>query len=152
MFTNAQILAAVLNHWAQPALQVLLGGKLSNIPFLANIEAKIKSTGWVSPMWNLGSEIVPLLRPVSSKLVEPFLANYLNNVPDSYIPELAHGIVDGAIEKGSLSFFEGNIQFEREDLQELKKLLMYNLPIKETTEKYTVICEEPNPQGKKDAA
>lgn len=147
MFSNAQKLAAVLNKWAQPAIQGLLGGRLGQLPFVANIDAKLRSTGWVSPMWSLSKEIAPLMDGLSSSLVEPMLARYLQGIPDSAIPELAHKIVNDAIKNGSLSLFEGKVEFEKDDLEELKTLLQYNLPIGETPNSYEVLTEEPSPQG-----
>ena len=52
-----------------------------------------------------------------------------------------------AIKNGGLSLFEGKVEFEPEDLEELKTLLKYNLPIKEATSSYSVLTEEPTPQG-----
>lgn len=116
------------------------------LPFMANLEAKIKSTGWVSPMWNLSKELSPLMSGISSKLVEPLLERYLQGVPDEAIPQLAHSIVNNALKEGNLSLLEGNIVFEREDLEELSNLLRYNLPIEEEAT-YEVLEEEPISQG-----
>ena len=137
MWTNRQILAAVLNKWAQPAIQSLIGSKMSKLPFLSNVENKIKSMGWVSPMWSLGNEISPLFNGLSSSLVEPLISKYLQDVPDEAIPELAHSIVNDAIKNGGLTLFEGNVVFELEDLEELQKLIRYNLPVR-ITEHYEV--------------
>jgi hypothetical protein len=147
MFSNAQKLAAVLNKWAQPAIQGLLGSRLGQLPFIANIDAKLRSTGWVSPMWSLSKEIAPLMDGLSSSLVEPMLARYLQGIPDSAIPELAHKVVDDAIKVGILSLFEGKVEFEKDDLEELKMLLQYNLPINVSANSYEVLTEEPTPQG-----
>lgn len=147
MFSNAQKLAAVLNKWAQPAIQGLLGSRLGQLPFIANIDAKLRSTGWVSPMWSLSKEIAPLMDGLSSSLVEPMLARYLQGIPDSAIPELAHKVVDDAIKVGSLSLFEGKVEFEKDDLEGLKMLLQYNLPINVSANSYEVLTEEPTPQG-----
>ena len=147
MYSNAQKLAAVLNKWAQPAIQELIGGNLSRMPFLASIETKIKSTGWVSPMWSIAKEISPVLDGVSSSLIEPFIAKYISGIPDECIPQLAHNVVDDAIKNGGLSLFEGKVEFEPEDLEELKTLLKYNLPIQESAASYSVLTEEPTPQG-----
>lgn len=140
MFTNRQILAAVLNKWMQPALQQLAGAKLMRLPFLANIEAKIKSTGWVSPMWSMGSEIAPLLGGVATQVVEPLIAEYLQGIPDQAIPKMAHQMVENAMKQGQLVLFEGNVVFELCDLEELQKLLKFNLPIVEE-ESYHVKTE-----------
>ena len=131
MYTNRQILAAVLNKWMQPALSQLAGAKLMRLPFLANLEAKIKSTGWVSPMWSIANEVTPLLSGVASQVIEPIIAEYLQGIPDQAIPKMAHQLVENAIKQGQLSLFEGNVVFELCDLEELQKLLKYNLPIKE---------------------
>lgn len=144
-YSNAQILSAVLAKWGQPLAEAVVGGKLMRLPFLANIESKIKSTGWVSPMWSLGKEISPLLGNVSSKMLEPIIANYIKGVPDVMLPQLAHSIVDNAITAGGLKLFEDNIEIELEDLKELKRLLRYNLPIT-LVDEYEVRTE-PMPQG-----
>lgn len=129
------------------AIQELIGGNLSRMPFLASIETKIKSTGWVSPMWSIVKEISPVLDGVSSSLIEPFIAKYISGIPDESIPQLAHNVVDDAIKNGGLSLFEGKVEFEPEDLEELKTLLKYNLPIQESAASYSVLTEEPTPQG-----
>lgn len=147
MYSNAQKLAAVLNKWAQPAIQGLLGTRLRQLPFIANIDAKLRSTGWVSPMWSISKEISPLLDGLSSSLVEPMLARYLQGIPDEAIPELAHKVVEDAIRNGGLSMFEGKVEFETDDLEELRTLLRYNLPVPEKTGSYEVLTEEPIPQG-----
>ena len=147
MYSNTQKLAAVLNKWAQPAIQGLLGTRLGQLPFIANIDAKLRSTGWVSPMWSISKEISPLLDGLSSSLVEPMLARYLQGIPDEAIPELAHKVVEDAIRNGGLSLFEGKVEFETDDLEELRTLLRYNLPVPEKTGSYEVLTEEPIPQG-----
>ena len=139
MYSNAQKLAAVLNKWAQPAIQGLLGTRLGQLPFIANIDAKLRSTGWVSPMWSISKEISPLLDGLSSSLVEPMLARYLQGIPDEAIPELAHKVVEDAIRNGGLSLFEGKVEFETDDLEELRTLLRYNLPVPEKTGSYEVL-------------
>lgn len=141
MFSNRQILAAVLNKWLQPALQQMASTKLMQLPFLSNIEAKVKSTGWVSPMWSMANEVAPLLGGVTTQLVEPMISQYLQGIPDQAIPKIAHQLVENAIKQGQLSLFEGNVVFELCDLEELQRLLKYNLPIKEE-ECYKVKTEE----------
>lgn len=141
MWNNRQILAAVLNKWVQPAIQGLIGNKMSKLPFLSGVENKIKAMGWVSPMWSLGNEISPLFNGLSSSLVEPLISKYLQDIPDEAIPQLAHNIVNDAIKNGGLTLFEGNVVFELEDLEELQKLLRYNLPIS-VTEHYEVKIDE----------
>lgn len=144
--SNAKILSAVLAKWGQPIVATFTSGKLSRIPLLANIEAKIKSTGWVSPNWTLMQDVMPLLGGISSQMIEPIIGNYLKGIPDEMIPTLAHTIVDNGIANGGISLFEDNIELEVEDLEELKKLLKWNLPIV-ASESYEVKECEPTSQG-----
>ena len=82
-------------------------------------------------MWSLGNEVAPLLGGVTTQLVEPMIGQYLQGIPDEAIPRMAHQLVENAIKQGQLTLFEGNVVFELCDLEELQKLLKYNLPIKE---------------------
>lgn len=136
-YTNSQILSAVLNAWLQPIVQQLAGQRLSSIPLLNGIENKIRSTGWVRPNWSLAAELAPFIQEVSGTLLEPFINSYLSKIPDEAIPSMVHSIVDKAITNGEMSLFDGNIHFDKSDLEELKQLLIYNLPMEET-ERYVV--------------
>lgn len=139
--SNREILSAVLLKWGQPAIESIAGGKLMQLPFLANLEAKIKATGWVSPMWSMSKELAPLMGGISSQVITPLLANYLKDIPDEAIPRMAHSIVENAIKNGGISLMEGNVVFEEEDMVELQKLLRYNLPVTES-EEYQVKLNE----------
>lgn len=128
-YTNSQILSAVLNKWLQPVVNQLAGGKLSQIPLFAGIEEKIRSTGWVSRSWSLSAELAPLIQRMTGSVLEPFIRSFLSSVPDGAIPQLAHSMVDSALAQGELSMFEGNLVFDKSDLENLKKLIDYNLPL-----------------------
>lgn len=128
-YTNSQILSAVLNRWLQPVVQQLAGQKLSSIPLLAGIENKIRSTGWVRPSWSLSAELAPFMQTITGTMLEPVINGYLSNIPDDAIPEMAHAIVDQAITNGGWTFFDGNLTFDKEDMESLKHLLDYNLPL-----------------------
>lgn len=140
MINNAYKLSAVLTQWINPVVQQFAAGRMASLPFVQLIENKVKSSGWVSPAWSLASEISPLLNNVSGALVQPLLQRYISSVPDEQLPKMAHRIVDEAIKQGSLSLMEGRVVFEKEDLEELKQLLNYNLPISQE-EEYEVITE-----------
>lgn len=142
MFTNAQILSAVINKWAQPLVKTLLAGKFGSIGFIQNLEAKVRSTGWVSPNWSLIQDIAPIMEGVTGSVVGPILSQYLSQIDDASIPKMAHDIVDEALKQGNLTLFEGKITLDTEDLIELKQLLNYNLPVSEG-QVYKVITEEP---------
>lgn len=130
MFTNQQKLAAVLTKWVQPAVQQLASQRLDSMPFLAGLTNKIRATGWVSPQWSIGTELAPMMQGLSGAVIEPFILSQIQQIPDESIPQMAHSIVDEALKHGQLSLFEGNVVFEKEDIEELKKLLDYNLPVK----------------------
>lgn len=128
-YTNAQILSAVLNKWLQPVVLQLSQTKMQSFGFVQAIENKVKSTGWVSPNWTLTRELAPIIEPITNSIVQPMLNKYLANIPDEAIPAMAHGIIDRAMANGQLELMEGKFVFEKEDLQELKNLLNYNLPL-----------------------
>lgn len=142
MYTNAQILSAVINKWSQPLIKTLLGSKVQSIGFIQALENKVKSSGWVSPNWSMMAELSPIMESVTGSIMAPVLNKYLSMVDDASIPQMAHDIVDEALKQGKLSILEGKIELETEDLIELKNLLNYNLPIKEG-QTYKVITEEP---------
>lgn len=141
-YTNSQILAAVLNRFIQPVVTQFAQMKLGSMPFVQMIETKLKNTGWVSNNWSLTQEISPMIEPVTGNIVKPFINKYLSNIPDEAIPNVAHAIVDKALEKGSLEILEGKLILDKHDLEELKKLLEYNLPLDKTKE-YDVITSPP---------
>lgn len=128
MATNARILGAVLNKWAQPLITTFVSGNIQSIPFVQGLQNKIRSMGWVSNQWTLMKEISPLMESVTGNLIAPIVERYLSNVSDESIPKMAHAIVDDALKKGELVLMEGKIVFEEADLKQLKRLLELNLP------------------------
>lgn len=132
-YTNSQILSAVLSRWLRPMVQQLAGQRLASIPLLSGIENKIRSTGWVRPSWSMAGELAPLMQNVTDVLLEPLLRGWLAKVPDEALPQLAHSLTDQAIANGGWSLFDGNVTFDKSDLQELKELLEYNLPLGAST-------------------
>lgn len=97
------------------------------------------SSGLVGQGYSLAEDIKPLMRPVVDALIEPMLAQYMGNIPDEAIPQVARNIVDKIKEDGgTLSVFDGLLTFEEADITELDELLQKNLPI-EAADRYTVI-------------
>ena len=129
MHSNVEILSAVVAKWLQPLVATIAASKIDKIPFLANIESKIKSTGWVCPDWSITSELSPFMPSVAQIFIEPALRNAMGNIADDQIPAFAFGLVNTAIENGSLEILDGNVKFDRDDLQRLRRLLELNLPL-----------------------
>ena len=140
MYSNVEILSAVIAKWVQPLITSIATANLSKIPFVGNIEAKIKASGWVSPNWNIANELSPFMPSVSQAMIKPALLNALSGISDDQVPAFAYGIVDTAIERGSLEILDGNVKFNKEDLLQLRRLLELNLPL--PTESYKVKEEE----------
>lgn len=140
MYSNAQILAAVVNKWAQPFIGQLIAGKVGSIPALGMVENWVKNLGIVSPNYSIVKDLMPIVGGASEIVVQPMLSRYLSMVDDATLPAMAHGIVDKAIENGELSLAEGFLTFEENDLKRLKRLLELNLPL-EKSECYTVKTE-----------
>ena len=128
-FTNAQILAAVLNRWLQPLVQQFAGQRVSGIPLFAMMENKIRSTGLVPQSWSLAAEFSPFMQSITGTVIEPLISSYLSNFPDEAIPDMAHSIVDKAISDGGMSLMNGYLSFDKADMEQLKKLLGANLPL-----------------------
>ena len=140
MYSNVEILSAVIAHWIQPLVTSIAAANMNKIPFIGNIEAKIKASGWVSQKWNIASELSPFMPSVSQAMIKPALLNALSGISDDQVPAFAYGIVDTAIEKGYLEILDGNVKFDKDDLLKLRRLLELNLPL--PTESYKVKEEE----------
>jgi hypothetical protein len=129
MYTNSQILAAVVSQWLQPLIGSVVAGKVGNIPMLGAAENWVKNLGIVSPNYSIMKDLMPIIGGASDVIIVPMLSKYLEKVDDASLPAMAHGIVDKAIENGELSLAEGFITFEEPDLKRLKRLLELNLPL-----------------------
>lgn len=129
MYTNSQILAAVVSQWMQPLIGSFVGSKIGNIPMLGAAENWVKNLGIVSPNYSIIKDLMPIIGGASDVIVVPMLNKYLSMMDDASLPAMAHGIVDKAIENGELSLAEGFVTFEEPDLKRLKRLLELNLPL-----------------------
>lgn len=132
MYSNAQILAAILNHVGQPIIYQIMSSRLQNAQFVTMAENWVRNLGIAGPNWSLTSELMPFVEPLSGAVVEPLLARYISNVPDDMIPSMAHSIVDKAIKNGGMTFCDGNVIIDVNDLNEVKKLLNANMPFTRT--------------------
>lgn len=138
--TNKEILTAVLIEWAKPTIPVLLGNRLSSIPVLGMIENWVRNKGIAPSNWSIAQDISPLIQGAAYNILEPIIVSKMESIPDEYIPQMAHGIVDAAIQNGEFKMFGGYITFDKSDLQELKNYLDYNLPYT-SKERYQVITK-----------
>ena len=77
----------------------------------------------------MAAELAPFMTTMTGTMLEPLINSYLSKVPDEAIPQMAHAIVEQAIANGGWSLFDGNLTFDKSDMEELKKLLDYNLPL-----------------------
>ncbi len=141
MYSNATILAAVLNKVLQPLIVTFANSKMQSTAFVQGAENWVRATGLVSGNWSIMSELSPLIQPITGSIVQPMLTKYLANVPDDAIPAMAHNFIDEAIKVGELTILEGYITFEKADLSEIKRLLNINLPHKTGAEGYIVKTE-----------
>lgn len=131
MYTNAQILSAVLSNWLQPLIGSIVASKVGNVPFLGAAENWIKNLGIVSHNYSIMADIMPIIGGASNVVIAPALNRFLAQVDDAALPAMAHGIVDRAIENEELVLAEGFLTFELADLKKLKRLLEINLPMGE---------------------
>lgn len=138
MATNAEILSAIVNKWAQPLIGTFVNNHMQSLPFVQAIQNKVRSLGWVSTKWTLLGELSPIMESLSGSLITPYLNRYLAQIDDASIPKMAHSIVDNALKNGELRLFEGMVVFEESDLRALKRLLDLNLPY-DKNEEITII-------------
>lgn len=120
MITNSYKLAAVITKWIHPNIQQIALSYLGS-----NQQLRM---------------LMPFVNYISDNTVTKAINGFLSRVPDGMLPDMAHSIVDDAIKQGGFTI--GNLIFDTKDLQELKNLLSYNLPL-EKTEEYTVITSSP---------
>lgn len=146
--TNKEILTAVLIEWAKPTIPVLLGNRISSIHVLGMIENWVKNKGIAPSNWTILQDISPIIQGAAYNILEPIIVSKMGKIPDEYIPQMAHGIVDAAIQNGEFKMFGGYITIDKSDLEELKIYLDYNLPYT-PIERYQVITKKPEEAGNK---
>lgn len=138
--SNKDILVAVVIEWLKPVIPAFLGNKINQIPALSMFENWVKNTGIAPQGWSIAQDITPLIQGAAYDIIAPIIIPKLDGVNDEIIPQIAHGIVDAAIQNEELQFLGGNLIFKKEDLIELKKYLDCNLPYNpKEEEKYHVI-------------
>lgn len=138
-FSNAKILAAVVTEWLrQPILQIA-ASKVGSLPMMQNLQKTAIGWGLVGGNYNIATDVKPLTEPVVNSLLLPFFESQFSRISDSAIPQMAHGMVDEILNNGGkFSILNGMVDFEEDDILELKGLLDKNLPLNEA-ENYHVI-------------
>ena len=131
-WSNAQKLAAVVSFWARPALTQLATSRLSSLPMMQNLQQSIVASGLVSQAYNISADLMPIMAPVISNLLQPYLEKQLAQLPDESIPALARDVLAEAEKKGSMSILDGFLTLEAQDIQELRQLVEKNLPMAES--------------------
>lgn len=139
MYTNRQIVSAVLAKWLEPlASGLLIGNFLKSMPAIQALDNKIRNTGWVSQEWSIARELEPLIGGASSSIITPLIEGLLTSVPDDSLVGMTYGIIDKAYGMGELSILDKKICFDRNDIQRLRELMEKNLP-RNDEETYNVI-------------
>ena len=69
------------------------------------------------------------MESVTGNIIAPMIERYVSGLDDAAIPKMVHAVVDDALKSGELSLFEGKVVFERSDLEQLKRLLVLNMPL-----------------------
>ena len=138
VYTNAQILAAVVSHWARPAVIQVATARLSQLPILQSLQASVVGSGVVNGAYNIANDIQPLMAPLVNNLLTPYLEKQFSQVPDAALPLLARDILAEAERLGSYSIMDGFLTLDKSDIAELKQLVDKNLPLAER-DSYIVI-------------
>lgn len=138
-YTNAQKLSAVLSEWARPGISQIATSKLCNLSMLKSFQQTMVGSGLVGQNYSIASEILPFANNAANILIQPMLCRYLSHIPDESLPQLAHSVVDTAMQQPSFSVLDGLVEFTQEDMTELKDLLVKNLPVCSIHEAYHVL-------------
>jgi hypothetical protein len=143
MYSNTEILTAVIVTWAKPMVDEIVANRLGNLQPVATASEWVKKYFPVPNNYSIVNDISFLAVPASEMMVGNFVRQGLEklNVSDKDVPAYAARIVDSLIEqadkKGCVSLFN-TVEIEKSDLEKLRYLLRKNLPVEETA-KYEVI-------------
>lgn len=127
-YSNAQILAAVVSHWARPAITQIAMSKLAGLPLLRSIQQAAVGMGLVGGSYNIMNDLQLLVQPALNNILQPYLERQFSQLPDEALPGLARDIIAEAQAKGSYSLMEGLVIFDGDDIAELGALIEKNLP------------------------
>ena len=128
-YSNAQKLAAVVSHWARPAITQLATSRLASLPMVQNLQQMAIGSGLVSSAYNISADLMPLVQPLANNLLQPYLCRIFAQVPDEALPQLARDILAEAERQGSYSIMDGFLTLELQDIRELQNLVNKNLPL-----------------------
>lgn len=143
MYSNTEILTAVIVTWAEPMVDEIVANRLGNLQPVATASEWVKKYFPVPNNYSIVNDLSFLAVPASEMMVGNFVRQGLEklNVKDQDVPAYAARIVDSLIEeagkKGCVSLFN-TIELEKSDLEKLRYLLRKNLPVGEFT-KYEVV-------------
>lgn len=127
-YSNAQILAAVVSHWARPAVTQIAVSKMASLPMVQAIQQSIVGSGLVNSTYNIANDLLPLVTPAVNNVLQPYLEQQFAKIPDEAIPNLARDVIAEAEKQGSYSLMDGVLVLDAEDIEELKQLIEKNLP------------------------
>lgn len=143
MYSNIEILTAVIVTWAKPMVDEIVANRLGNLQPVATASEWVKKYFPVPNNYSIVNDLSFLAVPASEMMVGNFVRTGLEklNVRDQDIPayaaKLVESMIDEAGKKGSVSLFN-TVEIEKSDLEKLRYLLRKNLPVDEC-EKYEVI-------------
>ena len=143
MYSNVEILTAVLVTWAKPMVDEIVENRLGSLQPVAAASEWIKKYFPVPNNYTIVRDLSFLAMPAFEIMVGNFVRTGLGklDIKDPDIPAYANKIVNSLIEqandKGCISLFN-TVEIEKGDLEKLRYLLQKNLPVEEYA-KYEVI-------------
>lgn len=143
MYSNRQILSAVLANWAKPLIDEVLVSRLGSLQQVAAANEWVKKYFPVAKNYSIVKELAFLAVPATEIIIEPIVGKAIDKIgiADEQIPAYATKIVDALLDeadkKKKVTLFN-TIELEKSDFEKLKSLLEKNLPFEET-ETYKVI-------------
>lgn len=143
MYSNTEILTAVIVTWAKPMVDKVLASLLSQYQPVVAANEWVKKYFPVANNYSIVNDLSFLAVPASEMVIEPFVKNGIaklgiqdQDIP-AYVAKLVDSMIEQADKKGCVSLFN-TIELEKSDLEKLRYLLRKNLPVGEFT-KYEVV-------------
>ena len=134
MYTNVQILSAVISKWAKPLINQVLVSRLGQFAPVAAASEWVKKYFPVASNYSIVNDLSFLAVPAAEMMVAPMVGNAIakTGLQDAQIPEYAMKIVDAMVEEvkknGKISLFN-TIELEESDVLKLRDMIIKNMPV-----------------------
>jgi len=143
MYSNAEILTAVIVTWVKPMVDAIVANQLGQFQFITAANEWVKKYFPVANNYSIVNDLSFLAVPATKMAIEPRVRNAIATlgISDADIPAYAAELVNSLIAKakkdGKVTLFN-TVELDQSDFDKLRHLLEKNLPV-EVKDQYEVI-------------